>query len=177
MIVSVKLLDDALALQRRGCPVDGCKKPLINHSTTVNGSAAKITFMCQKGHSTQWTSSEQLGRQSLLLNRLVPAAAVMTGLKIAPTKRFLGLLSVDSHDQSYMKSSSLDLLMGLTQRLYDEEVSLVQKEMMDDEFFDLGMLLFPRRSSFANFLRFIFNFFLLYVFISYYYYSYLTSYG
>jgi hypothetical protein len=142
VIVSVKLLNDALAVQRRGCPVDGCKKPLVSHSTTVNGSAAKITFMCSKGHPTNWTSCEQLGRQSLLLNRLVPAAAVMTGLKIAPMKRFLGLLSVDSHDPTYMKTSSLDLLMGLTLRLYDEEVALVQKEMMEEEFFDLGVCFF-----------------------------------
>lgn len=142
VIVSVDLLNAAFEVQRRGCPVVGCKKPIVSNSTSVNGSAAKVTFVCKKGHPTTWTSCEQLGRQSLLLNRLVPAAAVMTGLKLAPTKRFLGLLQVDSHDAHYMKASSLDLLMCLTQQLYDEEVKRVQQEMMEDEYFDLGMCSF-----------------------------------
>lgn len=75
------------------------------------------------------------------MNPLVPAAAVMTGLKIAPTKRFLGLLQVDTHDAQYMKSSSLNLLMQHTQQLYDEEVALVQEEMMEGEVFDIGTVL------------------------------------
>ena len=139
VIVSVDLLNAAFEIQRQGCPVDGCGKPIVSNSTSVNGSAAKVTFVCKKGHPTMWTSCEQLGRQSLLLNRLVPAAAVMTGLKLAPTKRFLGLLQVDSHDAHYMKATSLDLLMRLTKQLYDEEITRVQTEMMEADAFDIGM--------------------------------------
>jgi hypothetical protein len=138
IIVQESFLDLAFAMQRQGCPVHGCGKPFVSHVTNFNGCAAKVIFRCKKGHPWTWSSCEQLGRQSLLLNPLVPAAAVMSGLKIAPTKRFLGLLQVDTHDAYYMKSSSLDLLMRLTQQLYEKEVALVQEEMMEGEFFDLG---------------------------------------
>jgi hypothetical protein len=75
-----------------------------------------------------------------MLNRLVPAAAVMTGLKLAPMKRFMGLLQIDSHDAHYMKSSSLNVLVKLTQGLYDEEIARVQKEMKKSDEFDIGIL-------------------------------------
>lgn len=139
VVVSVSLLNAVVELQRGGCPLEDCNKPLISHSISVNGSAAKITFLCIRGHPTTWTSCEQLGRQALMLNRLVPAAAVMTGLKLAPTKRFMGLLQIDSHDAHYMKASSLDVLIGLTQRLYDEEIARVKNEMVQSKQFDLGM--------------------------------------
>lgn len=140
VVVSVDLLNQAFELQRAGCPVEDCHKPLISHSTIVNGSAAKLTFLCTRGHPTIWTSCEQLGRQALMLNRLVPAAAVMTGLKLAPMKRFMGLLQIDSHDAHYMKSSSLNVLVKLTQRLYDEEIAGVRKEMKKSDEFDIGIL-------------------------------------
>lgn len=138
IIVQESFLDLAFAMQRQGCPVKGCSKPFVSHTTNFNGCAAKVIFLCKKGHPWTWSSCEQLGRQSLLLNPLVPAAAVMSGLKIAPTKRFLGLLQVDTHDSYYMKSSSLNLLMQHTQQLYDEDMALVQEEMMEGEVFDVG---------------------------------------
>lgn len=75
----------------------------------------------------------------LVFNRLVPASAVMTGLKIAPTKRFLGLLGIDSQDVDYMKVSSVDLLARLTGQLYKEEIERVQAEMKKRKSFSLGM--------------------------------------
>lgn len=77
----------------------------------------------------------------LVFNRLVPASAVMTGLKMAPMKRFLGLLEIDSQDVDYMKVSSVDLLASLTARMYEEEIARVQAEMKERKTFSLGILL------------------------------------
>jgi hypothetical protein len=155
IIVQGSFLDRAFAMQRQGCAVVGCGKPFVSNTTQFNGCAAKVIFRCQKGHPWTWSSCEQLGRQSLLLNPLVPAAAVMSGLKIAPTKRFLGLLQVDTHDAHYMKSSSLNLLMQHTQQLYDEEIALVQEEMMEGEVFDIGTVLGFRFAWFSFRLVFV----------------------
>lgn len=73
-----------------------------------------------------------------MINRLIPSAAIMTGLKITPLKRFMGLLQIDSQGQSYMKSSALDLLMQLTQVMYEEEIARVRNEMLEYTTFDLG---------------------------------------
>lgn len=77
----------------------------------------------------------------LLVNKLVPAAAVMSGLKVAPMKRFLGLLSVDSQDPDYMKASSLDVLIRLTDDLWAAEEERTRQEMLTEEEFDVGMSL------------------------------------
>lgn len=154
IIVQQSFLDQAFEMQRRGCPVQGCGKPFVSHAMHFNGCAAKVMFHCKKGHPWTWSSCEQLGRQSLLLNPLVPAAAVMTGLKIAPTKRFLALLQVDTHDAYYMKATSLNLLMQHTQQLYDEEVSRVQEEMMQDEVFDIGTYILTNYVVYLPFLVF-----------------------
>lgn len=63
----------------------------------------------------------------------------MTGLKILPMKRFLGLLSVDSQDPDYMKSSSVDLLVKLTAKLFEEELAAVHDEMLLEDTFELGI--------------------------------------
>lgn len=65
----------------------------------------------------------------------------MTGLKMAPMKRFLGLLEIDSQDVDYMKVSSVDLLASLTARMYEEEIARVQAEMKERKTFSLGILL------------------------------------
>lgn len=141
VLVELNFLDRALAISRSSCPVDGCKKPIVSHSLRVDGAAAKATFLCARGHPTTWASCEQLGRQALMLNRLVPCAAIMAGLKILPMKRFLGLLQVDSQGSSYMKVSSVDLLARLTNQLYLEEIKRVREEMLEYESFDLGTIL------------------------------------
>ena len=99
----------------------------------------KITFLCSKGHPTIWSSCQQIGRQILLINKLVPAAAVMSGLKVTPMKRFLALLQIDSQNADYMKNSSLNLLVRLTNELWEEEVAVIRQLMMEDEEFDCGM--------------------------------------
>jgi hypothetical protein len=76
----------------------------------------------------------------LVLNRLVPAAAVMSGLKVVPMKRFLGLLCVDSQNADYMKKESLDLLVKLTNDLFAEEIERTRAEMLENPDFDAGML-------------------------------------
>ena len=76
----------------------------------------------------------------LVLNKLVPAAAVMSGLKVVPMKRFLGLLSVDSQNADYMKKGSLDLLVQLTDALFAEEMERTRVEMLEEANFDAGML-------------------------------------
>ena len=108
-------------------------------SIRIDGVAAKVEFRCTKGHPTIWTSCEQIGRQALMLNRLVPCAAVMTGLKLTPTKRFLGLLQVETQGSSYMKSSAVEILVRLTNQMYLEEIDRVREEMMESDTFDLGM--------------------------------------
>ena len=142
VIVSVKLMDDAFQRIYRGCPVGGCAKPIQSHTIRVDASCAKVTFLCTKGHPTQWSSSEQIGRQMLVFNRLVPASAVMTGLKFAPMKRFLGLLEIDTQDVDYMKSSSVDILVKLTDEMYLEEIKRVQNEMREQKTFSLGIAVF-----------------------------------
>ena len=64
----------------------------------------------------------------------------MTGLKMAPMKRFLGLLQIDSQDVDYMKVSSVDLLASLTAQMYEEELARVQAEMKERKTFSLGIL-------------------------------------
>lgn len=64
----------------------------------------------------------------------------MTGLKIAPMKRFLGLLEIDSQDPDYMKTSSVNLLITLSAQMYEEEMAAVRAEMLEDEKFSLGMI-------------------------------------
>lgn len=139
-IVSIEFLDRAFTMSRAGCPVEGCGKLITSHSIRVDASGAKCTFLCSKGHPTSWSSSQQIGRQMLLINKLVPAAAVMSGLKLAPMKRFLGLLSVDSQDPDYMKASSLDVLIRLTNDLFAAEVEKVRQEMLTEKEFDCGTL-------------------------------------
>ena len=82
----------------------------------------------------------------LVLNRLVPAAAVMSGLKVVPMKRFLGLLCVDSQNADYMKKESLDLLVKLTNDLFAEEIERTRAEMLEDPNFNAGMLSFAESS-------------------------------
>jgi hypothetical protein len=137
--VSLKLLDEAFTIARQPCPVEGCGKPIVSHSRRVDGSCAKYTFLCQKGHPTAWTSCEQIGRQMLVVNKLVPAATVMAGLKLVPMKRFLALLQVDSHNPDYMKSSTIDLLAKLTNQLWEEQVAVVRETMLEDDCFDCGV--------------------------------------
>lgn len=60
---------------------------------------------------------------------------------MAPMKRFLGLLEIDSQDVDYMKVSSVDLLASLTARMYEEEIARVQAEMKERKTFSLGILL------------------------------------
>jgi hypothetical protein len=151
VIVSVSLLNDAFQRIYQGCPVDDCGKPILSHSIRVDASCAKVTFLCAKGHPFQWSSSEQVGRQMLIFNRLVPASAIMTGLKFAPMKRFLALLEIDSQDVDYMKSSTVDLLVRLADDLYQEEIKRVQAEMHAQKTFSLGIYwvihdFFPPRS-------------------------------
>ena len=87
----------------------------------------------------------------LVVNKLVPAAAVMSGLKVVPMKRFLGLLCVDSQNADYMKKGSLDLLVKLTNDLWTEEIEKTRVEMLEKSNFDAGM------SSFSSlFLSFFF---------------------
>ncbi len=145
----MKFLDQAFTLSRAGCPLDYCRKPFVSHDITADGSAAKATFICAKGHPTTWCSSDQLGRQALLLNRLVPCAAVMSGLKIEPTRRFLGLLQVDSQGSSYVKGTSLDVLARLTNELFNEEIARVREEMKESPTFDLGLYSFFSSLSFS----------------------------
>lgn len=141
-IVNLQCLQAGFAQALAGCPVEGCKRPFISHSVRVDASSAKCTFICKKGHPTAWTSSEQIGRQMIVLNKLVPAAAVMSGLKIVPMKRFLGLLSVDSQNADYMKKSSLDLLAKLTSELFAEELDRTRLEMLTEPSFDAGNSLY-----------------------------------
>lgn len=75
----------------------------------------------------------------LVVNKLVPCATIMTGLKIAPMRRFLGLLGVDSQNPDYMKISAIDLLVKLTDDLFQEEMTKVREQMMQYEVFDCGM--------------------------------------
>lgn len=75
----------------------------------------------------------------LLVNKLVPAAAIMSGLKVVPMKRFLGLLRVDSQNADYMKKGSLDLLVTLTNDLWAEEIEKTRLEMLENSNFDAGM--------------------------------------
>lgn len=75
----------------------------------------------------------------LILNKLVPAAAVMSGLKLVPMKRFLGLLCVDSQDADYMKKGTLNLLIKLTNDVFAEEVERTRQEMLEYKTFDVGM--------------------------------------
>jgi hypothetical protein len=140
VVINVEFLDHAFTLSRAGCPVQDCGKPFKSHAIRVDGAAAKVTFLCTKGHPTQWTSCNQLGRQALILNRLVPCAALMSGLKLLPTKRFLGLLQIDCQGTGYMKSSAVDLLVELTDQLYKEEIARVREEMhaSPTHTFDLG---------------------------------------
>lgn len=141
VICSTKMLDVAFDALLDGCPVQDCGKPFVSHSEIrIDACCAKATFTCSKGHPFQWCSSDQLGRQAMLFNRLVPASAIMTGLKIAPMKRFLGLLSIDSQDPDYMKLTSINLLVELSNELYNEEVAKVQAEMKQDEKFSIGVL-------------------------------------
>jgi hypothetical protein len=74
------------------------------------------------------------------VNKLVPAAAVMSGLKVVPMKRFLGLLCVDSQNADYMKKGSLDLLVKLTKQLFAEEMERTRLEMRNNPVFDAGIL-------------------------------------
>lgn len=60
---------------------------------------------------------------------------------MAPMKRFLGLLEIDSQDVDYMKVSSVDLLASLTARMYEEEIARVQAEMKERKTFSLGIFL------------------------------------
>lgn len=138
-LVSLDCLDNAFKLAKSGCNVLGCLKPFVSHSVRVDGSGAKVTFVCKKGHPMNWTSCEQLGRQTILVNRLVPAAAIMTGLKLTPMRRFLGLLRVDSYGADYMKTSSLNQLIKLTEQLYEEDMNLVRADMLTKKTFELGM--------------------------------------
>lgn len=78
----------------------------------------------------------------LVGNKLVPVAAVMSGLKIAPMKRFLGLLSIDSQDPDYMKSTSLNILIRLTEQMYAAEEDQVRFDMFTSGQFDAGMRIF-----------------------------------
>jgi hypothetical protein len=139
ILVNVNSLNQFFAIWRKGCPLDFCRKPFESHSLRVDGVGAKATFTCKKGHPTPWTSCDQLGRQALVLNRLMPCAAVMTGLKITPTKRFLGLMEVDSQGASYMKSTAIDILARLTNEMYVEEIARVRNDMLQSATFDLGM--------------------------------------
>lgn len=75
----------------------------------------------------------------LVVNKLVPAAAVMSGLKVVPMKRFLGMLCVDSQNADYMKKGSLDLLVKLTNDLWTEEIEKTRVEMLEKSNFDAGM--------------------------------------
>lgn len=125
-----------------GCPVDGCGKPFVSHSIRVDASSAKCTFLCKKGHPYSWTSCEQIGRQMLVLNKLVPAAAVMSGLKVVPMKRFLGLLCIDSQNADYMKKESLDALAILTNQLFNEEMERTRFEMLEESVFDAGIYIY-----------------------------------
>ncbi|MGH2639173.1 MAG: hypothetical protein ACRDF4_07845, partial [Rhabdochlamydiaceae bacterium] len=69
----------------------------------------------------------------------VPAAAVMSGHKILPTKRFLGLLEIDSQHADYMKRGTLDVLAKLTNELFAEEMERTRREMLAEPVFDAGM--------------------------------------
>lgn len=126
-------------MARAGCAQDGCGRPFDQQSLRSDASGLKIVFKCNKGHRTTWSGSELIGRQTLLVNKLVPAAAVMTGLNVAPMKRFLGLLAVDSQNADYMKKGSLDLLFKLTKQMFDEEMERTRLEMLENPFFDAGM--------------------------------------
>lgn len=139
VLVEVSFLEKALTLSRAGCPLDFCLKPFVSHSIRCDGAAAKAVFVCKKGHETTWTSCDQIGRQALLLNRLIPCAAVMAGLKIVPMKRFLGLLHIETQGSSYMKVSALDLLARLTNVMYQDEIRRVREEMLESDTFSLGM--------------------------------------
>lgn len=139
VLVEVSFLDKALTLSRAGCPLDFCLKPFVSHSIRCDGAAAKAVFVCKKGHEVTWTSCDQIGRQALLLNRLIPCAAVMTGLKIVPMKRFLGLLQIETQGSSYMKCSALNVLARLTNVMYQDEIKRVREEMMEAGTFSLGM--------------------------------------
>lgn len=98
------------------------------------------------------------------MNKLVPAAAVMCGLKIVPMKRFLGLLSIDSQNADYMKKSSLDVLVRLANELFVAEMENTGREMLDHPEFDAGILFsysfvqliwfHPLLNSFVYFLSF-----------------------
>lgn len=139
VFVSVAFLEQGFKMARSGCPVAGCGKPITSQSLRVDASCVKATFVCARGHPLTWTSSEQVGRQMLVLNKLVPAAAVMSGLKVVPMKRFLGLLSVDSQNADYMKKGSLDLLAELTKELWNEEMMRTREEMLKEPIFDAGV--------------------------------------
>lgn len=140
VLVNVQLLDRAFTMAKAGCTQKGCrKKAFQSHSIKVDASCAKITFLCGEGHPTTWASSEQVGRQMLILNKLVPAAAVMSGLKLVPMKRFLGLLCVDSQDPDYMKKGTLNLLVKLTNEVFAEEMERTRQEMLEYTTFDAGM--------------------------------------
>ena len=162
-IVSLKALGESFQLVRNGCPVDGCRKPLVSQTCRVDGSCAKVTFLCAKNHPTSWTSCEQVGRQLLIVNKWVPAAAVMTGLKIVPMKRFLGLLQIDSQNADYMKSSAINVLVRLTNELYEEEVARVRECMLEFDSFDCGM--FPSFTSTGCTLVFVLLAIVLYCFV------------
>lgn len=152
VICSTKMLNDAFKVLLNGCPVQGCGKPITSQSEIrIDACCAKATFTCPKGHPFSWTSSEQFGRQSLVFNRLVPASAAMTGLKIAPMRRFLGLLGIDSQDPDYMKSSSINLLVSLSNTMYEEEVAIVQAEMLEENKFSIGMFVFPKFCSHSSY--------------------------
>lgn len=152
-VVDVDFLNRAFKLLETGCPLDFCTKKIVSHVIRVDGAGAKVEFRCEKGHPTQWTSSELLGRQALLLNRLIPCAAVMAGLKITPLRRFLGLLQIESQGQTYMKSSAIDLLARLTNDLYLEEITRVRTEMKAADTFDLGILCLHRPFLFMIYVR------------------------
>lgn len=152
-IVCLKSLDQAFNIAMNPCPVSGCGKAIVSQSKAVHGSCVKFTFLCSKGHPTIWSSCEQIGRQILLVNKLVPAAAVMSGLKVTPMKRFLALLQIDSQNADYMKNSTLGLLVRLTNELWEEEVAVVRQLMMEDEEFDCGMHIVLLR--FLCFIRFL----------------------
>ena len=138
-IVSLKELGEAFTLARTGCPVGGCGRAIASHEIRVDASCVKVTFLCEKGHPTKWTSCEQIGRQMLVVNKLVPAASVMAGLKIVPMKRFMALLQVDTQNADHMKSTSIDLLAKITKDLYDELVDVVCVSMLEDDEFDCGI--------------------------------------